>query len=263
MTSEVWDISAVPPSLRCATRQAFEAGRPLSLDTQNWSTYAQQHEHTSVQENAEKLLLHIARRCPRPGQTETFNQEMDYTVIDCHNEAELVFFVRFLANKGWVDFQASGKWGVTMAGWEHHSGPAGPGFVEGRCFIAMSFSPEHHTIYSDGIRPAIIDAGYDAVCLKDVATNEDINFRILMEIRKAEFAVADFTGQKGGVYFEAAFALAIRREVFWTCSEAERTSVHFDPQHFQYIFWTDLADLRKRLYEKIIALKGQGPSRSV
>lgn len=113
MTSEVWDISAVPPSLRCATRQAFEAGRPLSLDTQNWSTYAQQHEHTSVQENAEKLLLHIARRCPRPGQTETFNQEMDYTVIDCHNEAELVFFVRFLANKGWVDFQASGKWGVT------------------------------------------------------------------------------------------------------------------------------------------------------
>jgi hypothetical protein len=37
----------------------------LLLDTKNWEEYARQHEHTSFQENAEKLLLHIARRCPR------------------------------------------------------------------------------------------------------------------------------------------------------------------------------------------------------
>jgi hypothetical protein len=92
-----------------------------------------------------------------------------------------------------------------------------------------------------------------------VATNEDINFRILAEIRKAEFSVADFTRQKGGVYFEAGFALALRREVFWTCDQAETKAVHFDTNHFQYIFWTDHADLRRRLAEKIMAIRGQGP----
>ena len=40
-----------------------------------------------------------------------------------------------------------------------------------------------------------------------------------LEIRKAEIVIADFTGQKAGVYFEAGFAMALKKEVYWTCAK--------------------------------------------
>ena len=126
----------------------------------------------------------------------------------------------------------------------------------------MSFSDKHDQAYRQGIKPGVEDAGYTPICLKDVLTNEDINFRILAEIRRAELTVADFSGHKGGVYFEAGFALALGREVFWTCDANDRNDLHFDTDHFQYIFWRDHDDLRRRLCEKIVAIKGQGPFRS-
>jgi hypothetical protein len=70
--------------------------------------------------------------------------------------------------------------------------------------------------------------------------------------------VADITSQRGGVYFEAGFALALGREVFWTCRKSELSLVHFDTNHFQYIDWETPTELRERLREKIIALKGFG-----
>jgi nucleoside 2-deoxyribosyltransferase len=44
--------------------------------------------------------------------------------------------------------------------------------------------------------------------------NDDINFAILAEIRRAQFIVADITGARGGVYFEAGFAKALGRDAF-------------------------------------------------
>jgi hypothetical protein len=226
------------------------------LTIENWERYASQHEHTAVPENAESLLLHIARKCPRPAQKWRFDADLDYPVIDCLDRAEFVFFLQFLIERGWIKQESDGL-SLTMQGWEYLEGPSGPGFQEGSCFVAMSFSPEHDYVYAEGIKPAILDAGYTPICLKDVATNEDINFRILTEIRKAEFTVADFTAQKGGVYFEAGFAVALRREVFWTCRAEEQPKVHFDTNHFQYIFWKDAAELRISLAEKIIAIRGK------
>ena len=90
-------------------------------------------------------------------------------------------------------------------------------------------------------------------------TNEDINDRILAEIRKAQIVVADFTGQRSGVYFEAGFALALKKEVYWTCRRAEMDRMHFDINHRQHIDWEDHTDLQKRLEQKIEAISGHGP----
>ena len=63
--------------------------------TDNWQNYATQHANTSVQENAERLLQHIARQCPRPGQRGRFKSDKDYTVTDCANDEDLMLFVHF------------------------------------------------------------------------------------------------------------------------------------------------------------------------
>ena len=125
----------------------------------------------------------------------------------------------------------------------------------------MSFSDEHTPIYTEGIKPGVLDAGYDPVWMKDVLTNEDICYRMIVEIRKSQFLVADFTGLKAGVYFEAGFALGLRREVFWTTKADCMKLVHFDTNHYQHIVWQQPSDLRHQLVEKIVAILGYGPSK--
>lgn len=81
----------------------------------------------------------------------------------------------------------------------------------------MSFESALDEAYQLGIKPAIQECGFTPVCMREITTNQGITDRILSEIRLAQFIVADFTGQRGGVYFEAGFASGLGREVIWSC----------------------------------------------
>jgi len=72
------------------------------LTNKNWDQHARSHEETSVQENAERLLSHIARRCPRPGQKQDFDADLDYPVIDCLDKHELEHFLNVLIARDWI-----------------------------------------------------------------------------------------------------------------------------------------------------------------
>jgi hypothetical protein len=106
-------------------------------------------------------------------------------------------------------------------------------------------------------------AGYKPIWMKDVLTNEDINYRMVVEIRKAQFLIADFTGLKAGVYFEAGFALGLGRNVFWTTKADGLGKIHFDTNHYQHVVWTTYSDLKLKLSEKIVALLGYGPEAAI
>ena len=67
--------------------------------------------------------------------------------------------------------------------------------------------------YRKGVDPAVRACGYTPVWMKDISENKGITDRILSEIRRAEFIVADFTRQRQSVYFEAGFARGLGREV--------------------------------------------------
>ena len=86
---------------------------------------------------------------------------------------------------------------------------------------------------------------------------------ILLEIRRAQFIVADFTGQKGGVYFEAGFAKGLGKDVFWTCKSTDFHPLHFDTNHYGHIKWSDPNDLRMRLTARVLAELGRGPFRRI
>jgi hypothetical protein len=55
--------------------------------------------------------------------------------------------------------------------------------------------------------------------------NENINDKIIADLRACQFVVADFTGHKGGVYFEAGFRTRIRKTSDLDVPE-ERLRVH-------------------------------------
>jgi nucleoside 2-deoxyribosyltransferase len=71
------------------------------------------------------------------------------------------------------------------------------------------------TFSRTGIQPSIeVDCGFTkAIRVDREHFGDRIDDRIIAEIRRCRFIVADFTGQRGGVYFEAGFALGLGKPV--------------------------------------------------
>ena len=126
-------------------------------------------------------------------------------------------------------------------------------------FVAMWFNEELDTAYSDGLQAGIMLAGYDPIRIDHMEHVNKIDDEIIKQIKASKFAVADFTGHRGGVYFEAGFALGIEIPVFWTCREDCMDDLHFDIRQFNCISWKSPSDLKVRLAARIEAVLGAGP----
>ena len=123
----------------------------------------------------------------------------------------------------------------------------------------MAFDHDLDDVYHEGIKSAILDCGYQPRCLKEIGTNDNICDLFLAEIRQAQFLIADFTKLKAGVYFEAGFAKALGKEVFWTCRSDDIGKLHFDTNHYGHIEWNTKEELRDKLSARIMAVLGPGP----
>ncbi len=147
-----------------------------------------------------------------------------------------------------------------------------------QAFTAMWFDQSMLDIFNSHICRAVKDAGYEPFIIPMKEHNDDITDHIIAEIRKSKFVIADFTGQRGGVYFEAGFAYGLGLPVIWTCREdwfkttvdveisaqsldgtaikvlhKEKRFTHFDLEHYNFIIWKDGEDLYNRLYNRIRA----------
>jgi nucleoside 2-deoxyribosyltransferase len=80
----------------------------------------------------------------------------------------------------------------------------------------------------------------------------------MAEIRRSGLIVADFTGNRGGVYFEAGFAMGLGLPVIWTVRQDDIDAVHFDTRQYNHITWSTPQELREKLYNRVMATIG-GP----
>jgi hypothetical protein len=71
--------------------------------------------------------------------------------------------------------------------------------------------------------------------------------------------VADCTGHRNGVYFEAGFAMGLGLPVIWLCRRGEFGKTHFDANHYRYTLWEKPDEIRKPLEDRIIGTIGMGP----
>ena len=83
-------------------------------------------------------------------------------------------------------------------------------------------------VWIEGISPAISSAGYESIRIDGVEHVNKIDDEIIATIRRSKFIVADLTGSRGGVYFEAGFAMGLGTTVIWTVQSDSRDEVHFD-----------------------------------
>jgi hypothetical protein len=130
-------------------------------------------------------------------------------------------------------------------------------------FVAMWFHPSTDAAYTDGIVPAIQDAGYRPLRIDNKEHSNKIDDEIVAEIKRSRFLVADFTCEegkvRGGVYFEAGLASGLPIPIIWTCRNSSVGDLHFDTRQYNHIVWDTPENLRSALRNRIRALIGQGP----
>ena len=155
---------------------------------------------------------------------------------------------------------------VSQNNHEYQVSPKGLLYLEGRResissigFCAMWFSPEVRSLWTDVIEPATLAAGYEPLRIDSKQHNGKIDDEIMASIRASRFLVSDFTGNRGGVYYEAGFAHGLGLPVIFMCREGDE--LHFDIRQYNCIFWKpdNLEDARAQLRNRILATLGQGP----
>lgn len=124
---------------------------------------------------------------------------------------------------------------------------------ERQAFVAMWFEPTREKYY-ESMDKAARDAGFEK-CLRidNKEHNNKICDEIIAEIRRSQCVIADFTGHRGGVYFEAGFAMGLGIPVIWLVEEKEIGNIHFDTRQYSHIAYKDENDLYARLKARILA----------
>lgn len=185
---------------------------------------------------------------------------------DVHNNFPLGYatdvneFGRMLHHLGEKKFieMGAGSYELTVSGWAFVETLQQTTRTSKQAFIAMDFSNEFDELRENGIVPAIAGSNFDAFCLKGLEHNDHIDDRMVLEIRKSRFVVAEVSTANANVYFEAGLALGAGIPVIWLCSDSEKHIRKFDVEHFNHIFYKDSRSLKERLQTRIQATMG-GP----
>ena len=241
----------------------------------------------TADQRAERLLGFLAQETTnlgsavwvahiKPWSYETF-MTVEYDLA-CHAMAlsesvefeELVFLLHYLEAAGWIHMENSGAGTVgctvTVDGYrqiaEQEVNPSSD-----RVFVAMWFDDSMMDARENGIKSAILNTGYTPRLINEKPDVDKIDDEIIGEIRRSRFLVADFThgdkGARGGVYYEAGFALGLGLTVIRSCRKdvIDRNELHFDVRQHYHIVWETPDELRIGLEARILALVGEGPHR--
>ena len=223
-----------------------------------------------VWERADRLLRHLANITTTVGHFVSVSSDdgSAFAWSESIEWDEVNYLKKYLNDQGCIEVTTTGrdlfKGIVTVHGFAKTAENISAADLS-QAFVAMWFGPEMNDAYGQGLAPAIKEAGFNPLRIDHKLDVEKIDDAIIAEIRRSRFLVADFThggnGVRGGVYFEAGFAMGLGIPVFYTCRSDMVTKLHFDTRQYAHIVWSNPEDLKFDLRDRILARIGQGPGR--
>jgi hypothetical protein len=244
--------------LLSATCRTFAGSDVPRILTSTIETLIGQAPRFSVPEQLNAVLDLIARKSDGIGTWSTFDQQVDYPLLGSRSANELGFLIGTLIKRGYLR-QKPPELTITVEGWERLEEVRRSGRQSALVFVAMWFHESTNALYDGAIMPAIREAGYEPIRVDRHEHINRIDDEIIGQIRRSRFLVADFTGQRHGVYFEAGLMAGLGRNVIWMCQHEDLANVHFDVRQYNFIDWVSLDDARRRLLNRILAVEGEGP----
>lgn len=221
-----------------------------------WTVQELLSEFPTPTQLADRTLLNLSRKVRHPMETIALKRaEVQYVCFSPPPAARRLLddlFLSGLLREDWSDGEEYGV-SMTLAGCQRVEDLTMTSPDSRQAFIAMWFAPEMDKFYGKGIRPAVERAGYDCRRIDLKEHNNKICDEIVAEIRKSRFVVADVSGNRQGVYFEAGYGMAMGLPVIWTVREEDLGEVHFDTRQYNHIVYESSEELQQRLYNRIAA----------
>ncbi|RKY42383.1 MAG: hypothetical protein DRP85_03025 [Candidatus Makaraimicrobium thalassicum] len=214
------------------------------------------HKNLTVSDRINNVLHFIGENSKSLEERVPINKFHDYSKFFCLNKEELNSILKHLRERNFI----AGEENIdriqsflTVDGWAEYEKLKEINLNSKKVFVAMNFDPDFDEIYDKAISPACTECGFIPERVDKTEHNEKICDRIISEIKQSRFVIADFSGQKHGVYYEAGFAQGLSLPVIWTCrkDEIDDKKLHFDTRQYNYIAWESVDDLKNQLYNRI------------
>ncbi len=252
------DPHMVPSTTRYML-QAWVKRRPIQglpmpvLTNQTCADAIREVPHYVPADKMDQLLLAYAALCERPGRSCAQDSNLDYPYAFAAAWDECHVYQRWLGHGGFVEGSGTGIT-LTRAGWERAGQlqsirPSS----EKSTFVAMWFEDQMDDAWNHGIAPAISDTGFQPRRVKGESHPDRIDARVVAGIRTCKFLVADVTGARPAVYYEAGLGEGLGKSVIWCCRHDWENQLCFDTRQFQHVLWETPGDLRVKLRDTILA----------
>ncbi|PFK32546.1 nucleoside 2-deoxyribosyltransferase [Bacillus cereus] len=215
----------------------------------------------NVSDRLNESLINLSKLSKFPGdEVIIINQDKPLFFVQSDSNQELRYIIKQLVQDDLIELKASSDAllpayiTVTVKGWNRIAELEKVNGAETKqVFVAMWFDSEMDSVYKNAIATAVKEAGYDPIRIDKVEHNNKIDDEIIAKIKQSKFVIADFTGHRGGVYFEAGYAMGLGKPVIWTCREDDLKNLHFDTRQYSHIVWKEEMELKDFLLNRIRA----------
>jgi len=214
----------------------------------------------TISERIDKILMNFAKLSNKVGDYIDICSEKSFlpvTFSEIPTESEFIFLVmndmKLVSKPSSWGFNPL-KFKILYKGWQRIDELQKQFKTKNQGFIAMWFDPSMKEI-EKAIKEAIIETGYLHMKIDEKEHNNQIVPEILYEIRNSDFIVADLTENRGGVYYEAGYALGIGKEVIVSVN-VDKEKPHFDVAQKSQVRYKTPEELKKKLINRITATVG-------
>jgi hypothetical protein len=213
----------------------------------------------NVRDKLDRLLLSLATKSKFAGQEFLISIVKDYPLAYALHRYEFEWLIKQLIKLKLLDQNQfpnneSHQIAISPSGWDRINELSEKQTDLKQCFVAMSFDKEFDSIYEYGISKAVKECGFKPYRIDREEHTELIPYKMIADIRKSRFVIADFTKQVSGVYFEAGLAIGQNTPVIWICRQDDFENAHFDVKQFNHVIYEKAEDLYEKLKVRIEAL---------
>lgn len=246
-------------------RAKKESGRAAPIISQDTiDAIVSSFPNYSVADKQRLLIQTLAEKTSHPGESVYLDYGSLWARVWASGSEETHYLADALHDRRLIEFtQESGDrtidhCQITPAGWDYLDKIERTALDSSQAFVAMWFNASMDSAWTDGLKPAIESVGYMPYRVdNDLSNLGRIDARIEMEIKRSRFLVADVTGGRQGVYYEAGYAMGLGLPVIWSVRSDSRNDMHFDTKQYKHIIWDTPDDLAKELEALVVAAIGE------
>lgn len=205
-------------------------------------------------EKIDRILIYIYNKIESIDDIIDLDFSTDYPIAFTKRVREFSYLMKIIEDMGYLDtpFQST-SYRFTLEGWTYIHDKQKRLSDSNIVFVAMWFNDELKDVWENGFKKALIELKLEPIRIDIVEHNEKICDKIIAEINKSGLLIADFTGGRENVYFEAGYSLGLGIPVIWTCRSDYINKLQFDTRQYNHIEWDSSKDLYKKLITRIEA----------